>query len=77
MKQLPPPDSFGNYWLGSSPKFGPAVFPSKYIREGKIARRGSYIALVSTDKGFIFRAGKLQHYKSPASALEAIVRELR
>lgn len=75
--KLPPPDSFGNYWLGSSPKFGPAIFPSKYCREKNVVRRGSYIALVSCDKGFIFRSGKLQHFKSPASALEAIVRELR
>lgn len=73
MTKLPKPDEYGNYWLNSDHKLGPAIFPSKRrTYEGEVRRLDSYFVLVGTERGFLFKGNTLEQFKTPQEALEAI-----
>lgn len=69
--KLPPPDKFGNYWLGHH-QSGPAIFPSKRVGAKGVVRREVYIVLVNSQVGFLMSQRGFREFPTVALALAAL-----
>lgn len=71
--RLPKPDNYGNYWINLDHKEGPAIFPSKKLKNGEIIPNGDFFVLKNVEEGFIRQKnGMLALYSSPELAMAAI-----
>lgn len=71
--RLPPPDQYGNYWLGRLNTVGghdgPAIFPSKRVKHEEVVNTGEFILFLGADKGFLFAGPQLKRFSTARAAL--------
>lgn len=74
--ELPEPDQYGNYWLldrGDKNRLsGPAIFPSKRLRGGKVVRNGHFLASTGRNILWDHEDMRFKRFATAQAALESL-----